>query len=194
MTKERTRTNKLNRQYSCIFMNKLLLVLHYLFFLRMVCRKRNYLNEKLIKGRERMHLEQITGQWKIFTMTIVVRTLTESVAPLIHSLTATASTVPAWNSGWILPAVSFWKETTWIWMEGSLTLHRTGTNDYFISYTLTYFLSREHYFNLQNPTHILFIWSGMMHIKHLKRYLKKYGTTVTNILFSLNDIQKQKGK
>lgn len=42
-----------------------------------------------------MHLEQITGQWKIFTMTIVVRTLTESVAPLIHSLTATASTVPA---------------------------------------------------------------------------------------------------
>lgn len=121
-----------------------------------------------------------------------------SEAPLIHSLTATETTVLASKPGWLLLALPFRKETTRICMEiiwvPKFPLCYTG-----LVQMIILLATRQSVFSPGNTTSIskipfIFFWSDMMHIKHLNRHLKNHGIndSTANALLSLKDIQKQK--
>lgn len=84
------------------------------------------------------------------------RALMVSIARLTNSLATIAATVLASNPGWLLPAVSIWKETTWI-QSSLLTLLWINTSECLISCTIVSILSKKKYFIAPTKISLLFL-------------------------------------
>lgn len=104
-----------------------------------------------------------------------------------HFLSAATTTVLASSPSWLFPEVPVWKESTWI---QKIPLHYSGSIQTSVLLAMLQSIfsagsSTLINLNLQNPTHILFIWSCTTHIKYLGRYITNYGTAETTATFCL---------